>query len=249
MSNLTETKSVNKRGIYLLPNLFTISAMFFGFYAIILAMQTHFEHAALAIFMAMFLDSLDGRVARLTQTQTIFGAELDSLSDLVGFGLGPGLVLYLWQLHRYGKVGWIIAFVYMVAVALRLARFNSQPAHDKVFFKGMPCPAPAGLLAALLWNSEQLGWTFFDQQLGGIVLMTFMAGLALLMVSNVPFHSFKEVGDGGRVRFTSILLLVAVLVMLAIAPGLVIMTILGGYTISGPILSVARRMKTVGRAG
>ena len=146
--------SLRRQGIYLLPNLFTLAALFAGFYAVVQAMNNRFEHAAVAIFVAMILDGLDGRVARMTHTQSEFGAEFDSLSDMVSFGVAPSLVAYVWALKDFGKLGWIVAFIYCAGAALRLARFNTNVGTvDKRWFQGLPSPAAASLVAGLVWIS------------------------------------------------------------------------------------------------
>src|SRR5689334_3768014 len=147
-----------RRGIYWLPNLFTTASLFSGFYAIVQAMNGRFETAAIAIFVSMVLDGLDGRIARLTHTQSEFGAQYDSLSDMVSFGAAPALVMYVWALKDLGKLGWIAAFVYCAGAALRLARFNTNiDVIDKRYFQGLPSPMAAALLAVLLWVFDDLG--------------------------------------------------------------------------------------------
>ena len=154
------TKQLRHRGIYLLPNMFTTAALFAGFYAIVAGMKGFFDNAAMAIYIAMILDALDGRVARLTNTQTDFGAQLDSLSDMVSFGVAPALVIYSWALGHLGKLGWLAAFVYAVAGALRLARFNVQAGNaDKRYFQGLPIPAAAGVIAGMVWSGNEFGIT------------------------------------------------------------------------------------------
>ncbi len=225
-----------KRGIYLLPNLFTTAALFTGFYAIVAAMKGLFGLAAVAIFIAMLLDSLDGRVARLTNTQTEFGKEYDSLSDIVSFGLAPSLVLYSWSLYSLGKLGWLVSFLYTAAVALRLARFNVQAEHlDKRYFQGLPCPAAAGALAGLVWFCE----TYQIIGVGIAVLCALVTiSLALLMVSNVRFYSFKTVDFRGRVPFVWLLLVVFLFVLIAMSPSKVLFLIFLGYALSGPVLTL-----------
>src|SRR5262245_7974498 len=183
--------ALRRRSIYLLPNLFTTAALFAGFYAIVQAMNDRFEHAAVAIFVAMVLDGLDGRVARLTHTQSEFGAQYDSLSDMVSFGAAPALVMYEWALKDLGKAGWIAAFVYCAGAALRLARFNvNLDVVDKRYFQGIPSPAAAAMLAGLVWTFDDLG---IDRDVWLWIIawvMTMYAGIT--MVTNVPFFSFKD---------------------------------------------------------
>ncbi len=229
---------VPRRGIYLLPNLFTTSALFAGFYAIVAAMKGQFQVAAIAIFIAMILDSIDGRVARLTNTQSEFGAEYDSLSDIVNFGLAPSLVVYHWGLSSLGKFGWLVAFFYTAATALRLARFNVQHGTiDKRFFQGLPCPAAAGWVTALVWVADS--WGVPGQHLWLLAaLVTAIAGG--LMVSNILFHSFKEIDFRKRVPFFAVLIALFALVFIAVDPALVLLVLLSGYIISGPLLSLWR---------
>ena len=192
--------SKRRRGIYLLPNLFTTAALFCGFYAIVAAINARYELAAIAMFVAMVLDGMDGRIARMTNTQSDFGVQYDSLSDLVSFGLAPALVMYQWSLYGLGKPGWLAAFVYAAATALRLARFNTQAeTEDKQFFQGLPSPAAAALIAGFIWlgdandlnDGTNLIWITFP--------LTVAAGL--LMVSNIRYHSFKQFDLKGRVPF------------------------------------------------
>jgi len=234
-----EDKPRRRRGIYLLPNLLTTAALFAGFYAVIAAIQGRFEPAAIAIFAAMVLDGLDGRVARLTHTQSDFGAEYDSLSDMVAFGVAPALVAYEWALGGLGKVGWLAAFVYMAAAALRLARFNTQIGiADKRFFQGLPSPSAAAIVGAGVWIGADHAITGADMSWLAAILT---AGAGLLMVSNFRYHSFKQIDVRGRVSF-----IVAVVVMLAFAvvflhPPVVLFAGFLSYAISGPVLTLVRR--------
>jgi CDP-diacylglycerol---serine O-phosphatidyltransferase len=245
MKKPTKHAGLREKGIYLLPNLFTLSAMFFGFYAMMASIQGQFTEAAVAIFIGMVMDGLDGRVARLTHTQTAFGAELDSLSDMVTFGVAPALVMLLWQLQDYGRLGWAMAFVYAVSVALRLARFNSQPESDNQWFKGLPCPSGAAVLAALLWNAEQWPIAFFDSIEWVMILMVVMLLLAILMVSSVPYPSFKDIGDKGKVSFKMILGISLLLVLLFLETAPVLLVSFVSYALSGPILWCCHRHKGV----
>src|SRR5713101_3758808 len=182
---------IRRRGIYLLPNLFTTAALFAGFYAIVMAMNQRFDNAAVAVFIAMILDTLDGRVARLTRTQSAFGAEYDSLSDMVCFGAAPALIIYEWALKDLGRFGWIAAFVYCAGAALRLARFNTNiDVIDKRFFQGLPSPAAAGLLAGLVWAMEAYDVARADVPWLAWAL-TLFAGFT--MVSNIRFYSGKDI--------------------------------------------------------
>ncbi|MFD2111985.1 CDP-diacylglycerol--serine O-phosphatidyltransferase [Thiorhodococcus fuscus] len=220
------------RGIYLLPNLFTTAALFAGFYAVLSATQNRFEAAALAIFAAMVLDGFDGRIARITHTQTDFGAEYDSLSDMVAFGVAPALVAYHWALGELGKIGWLAAFVYTAAAALRLARFNTQVGiADKRYFQGLASPSAAAIIASGIWTASDLGVDGSDVSWLAAFLT---AGAGLLMVSNFRYQSFKQLNLQGRVPF-----LLAVGVMLGFAvvfvyPPLVLFLLALTYAISGP---------------
>lgn len=224
------------KGIYLLPNLFTLAALFAGFYAIVAAIKGHFEHAGIAVFIAMIMDSLDGRVARLTQTQTPFGAELDSLSDMVSFGIAPALIAYIWGLGSLGKLGWLIAFIFAAAGALRLARFNIQPENvDKKFFKGLPIPAGASVVVSLVWTCQE----FALNGLGIFIaaaLLTVITGI--LMVSNIRYYSFKEFDLKNNVPFIVILLIVLVFVLISVDPPLVWFVLSMCFLLSGPIYSL-----------
>src|SRR5215831_17859504 len=182
---------IRRRGIYILPNLFTLAALFAGFYAIVQAMNLNFDQAAIGIFVAMVLDSLDGRVARLTRTQSAFGAEYDSLSDMVSFGAAPALVMYEWALRDLGRVGWIAAFVYCAGAALRLARFNTQLAvADKRWFTGIPSPAAAALVAGMIWVLNDYSVRGGDVKWYAATL-TVYAGIT--MVTSVKFYSGKDI--------------------------------------------------------
>jgi len=226
-----EGNPVRRRGIYLLPNAFTTAALFCGFYAIVMAMNDRFEHAAWAIFVAMILDGLDGRIARLTNTQSEFGAQYDSLSDMVSFGAAPALVIYEWSLRGLGKLGWIAAFVYCAGAALRLARFNTNiEVVDKRYFQGLPSPAAAAMVAGFILMmvdlelpGKQMPWISF-----GIALF---AGLT--MVSNVPFYSFKDVNFRKSVPFIMVFVIALAFALVSIDPPKVLMPIFVLYGLSG----------------
>ena len=207
---------VRSRGIYLLPNAFTTAALFCGFYAIVMAMNMQFSNAAVAIFAAMVLDAVDGRVARLTNTQSEFGAQYDSLSDMVSFGAAPALIVYEWSLRGMGKLGWLAAFVYCAGAALRLARFNTNIAVvDKRFFQGLPSPAAAALVAGFIWLMDDLRIAGADF-LWLSWSITLYAGLT--MVTNVPFYSFKDVNFRKSVPFIAIFLIVLIFVAVSSDP-------------------------------
>ena len=229
--------SKRRRGIYLLPNLFTTSALFCGFYAIIAAINARYEPAAIAMFVAMVLDGMDGRIARMTNTQSDFGVQYDSLSDLVSFGLAPALVMYQWSLHSLGKLGWLAAFVYAAATALRLARFNTQAGtEDKLFFQGLPSPAAAALIAGFIWLGDANG--HYDGT--NLVWISFPITIAagILMVSNIRYHSFKQFDLKGRVPFMTILVLVLILVLIALRPSIVLFFLAFIYALSGPTMTL-----------
>jgi len=220
-----------RRGIYLLPNLFTTAGLFAGFYGIVSAMNSQFESAAIAIFIAMVMDGMDGRIARLTNTQSDFGVEYDSLSDMISFGLAPSLIMYQWVLSGMGKLGWLAAFVYAASTALRLARFNTQAAsEDKRFFQGLPSPAAAALLAGMIWLGETQEYVDVENLAICAFLLTVIAGI--LMVSNIRFHSLKQIDFKGRVPFVRILLLVLLFVFIASEPPLVLFSNSLVYAIS-----------------
>ena len=224
------------RGIYLLPNLFTTAALFSGFYAILAAINGRFEHAAIAIFVAMVLDGLDGRVARMTNTQTAFGVEYDSLSDMLAFGLAPSIVVYIWSLSGMGKLGWLAAFIYTAGAALRLARFNTQVGKaDKRFFQGLPSPAAAAVIAGSVWVAVDHGIAGSDVSYL-ILVVTGVTGL--LMVSNFRYNSFKEVDIRGKVPFFSIVVIMLVLAVVIVQPPLVLFLMFLLYAVSGPVLTL-----------
>jgi CDP-diacylglycerol---serine O-phosphatidyltransferase len=225
-------RELRRRGIYLLPNLFTTGALFAGFYAIVMAMNARFEQAAVGIFVAMVLDGLDGRIARLTRTQSAFGAEYDSLSDMVSFGAAPALVMYVWALQPMGRLGWIASFVYCAGAALRLARFNTNiDIVDKRFFQGLPSPAAAALCAGLVWLSDDLGIVREATLRGVAFAVTLFAGIT--MVSNVPFYSFKDINLRRSVPFWAILLIVLALVLISIKPPVILFLGIVAYSLSG----------------
>ena len=225
---------IRRRGIYLLPNLFTTAALFAGFYSIVQAMNQRFEDAAIAIFVAMVLDGLDGRVARMTKTQSAFGAEYDSLSDMVSFGAAPALVMYEWALRPLDKLGWVAAFVYVAGAALRLARFNTNlDVVDKRFFQGLPSPAAAALVAGFIWVSQAFALTTVAERWVGFVV-TLYAGLT--MVTSVPFFSGKSINLKRSIPFVVLLLAVLGFALLSIHPPLVLFICFVIYGVSGYVL-------------
>ena len=234
-------KIPRKRGIYLLPSVLTTFGMFAGFYSIVSSINGEFTIAAISIMIAMMWDTLDGRVARLTNTQSAFGAEYDSLADLVSFGLAPALLVYEWSLYELGRFGWLAAFVYLACAALRLARFNTQVGiADKRFFQGLPSPAAAGVIASMIWLKI---WTFasFDSEVISLGYylgagITILCGI--LMVSNVRYYSFKEL-DSKKASFRFLLLIVLSLIILMYKPNIILFTGFFLYLLSGPFITIA----------
>lgn len=231
---------VRRKGIYLLPNALTTASLFSGFYAIVSAANGAFEKAAIAIFVSMILDGLDGRVARLTNTQSKFGEEYDSLADMVAFGVAPGLVAFFWSLNGLNQVGWAVTFIYVAGAALRLARFNTQIGSvDKKFFVGLPSPSAAACVAGLVWcfhSVEPASW------LTGLTLLV-VGGTGVLMVSNVLYRSFKDLDLRGRVPFAAILVVVLAFVVIALDPGTVLFSGFLLYALSGPTRALLRKLK------
>ncbi|MCS6101704.1 CDP-diacylglycerol--serine O-phosphatidyltransferase [Shewanella baltica] len=239
----SSNQTVKNKGIYLLPNLFTTAGLFSGFYAVIASMNANFEAAAIAIFIAMICDGLDGRVARLTNTQSDFGAEYDSMADMVSFGMAPALLAYNWALADLGKIGWLAAFIYCAGAALRLARFNTQVGvADKRYFQGLASPAAAAVIAGSIWLGNQ--YSLDGRNISWIAALV-TAATGLLMVSNFRYHSFKEIDWRGKVNFIVILLVVGVFVVVSVQPALILCVGFYLYAISGPIITIrtVRKLK------
>lgn len=233
-------KKVRQRGVYLLPNLLTTAALFSGFYAIIAGMNRDFGNAAIAMFFAGVFDGLDGRVARMTNTQSAFGVEYDSLSDMVSFGLAPALVMFSWSLDLLGKFGWAVAFAYAACAALRLARFNTQVGTvDKRYFIGLSSPAAAGLIAGTVWVGAD---TVVSTELA-IVSAVLTLAAALLMVSNIKYYSFKNIDFRGRVPFVAILAVVMIFVIVSSSPAIMLLVVALVYGSAGPAMWVWRRTR------
>ena len=233
-----------RKGIYILPNLFTLAALFGGFYAIVMAINGRFELSVYGVFCAMVLDSLDGRVARMTNTQSTFGEQMDSLSDMVSFGAAPALIVYVWALKDMGKLGWVAAFVYAASAALRLARFNTNlTVVDKRFFQGLPSPAAAALVIGFIWVIDDAGLQAIKQSwLGWAALgVTLYAGLT--MVTNVPFYSFKDVSFKRSVPFIVIVAIALAIAVINLHPPTVLFSLFCIYGLSGYGVYVWRRMK------
>jgi CDP-diacylglycerol---serine O-phosphatidyltransferase len=232
-----------RKGIYILPNLFTLAALFGGFYAIVMAMNGRYDLAAVGIFCAMVLDSLDGRVARMTNTQSAFGEQMDSLSDMVSFGAAPALISYIWALKELGRWGWIAAFVYCACAALRLARFNVNTAVvDKRYFQGLPSPAAAALIAGFIWIATE--WSVPGPQLAWpMFVLALYSGLT--MVTNVPFYSFKDISMKRSVPFAVIVLIALGIAVINIDPPTVMFGLFVAYGLSGYVVYGWRRARGV----
>ena len=230
-----------RKGIYMLPNMITLAALFGGFYAIVMAMNGRFDLATVGIFAAMVLDSLDGRVARMTNTQSAFGEQMDSLSDMVSFGAAPGLVAYVWVLKDIGRWGWIAAFVYCACAALRLARFNvNTSVVDKRFFQGLPSPAAAALVAGFIWLATEGGYQAADLA-WPMFAITLYAGLT--MVTNAPFYSFKDLSMKRSVPFAAIVLVLLAIAVINIHPPTVLFGVFVCYALSGYVIYAVRKAK------
>ncbi|MBK1852840.1 MULTISPECIES: CDP-diacylglycerol--serine O-phosphatidyltransferase [unclassified Marinobacter] len=234
---LVEGAPVRRKGIYLLPNALTTASLFSGFYAIVSAAGGVYDNAAIAIFVSMILDGLDGRVARMTNTQSKFGEEYDSLADMVAFGVAPGFVAFFWSLNGLDKIGWAVTFIYVAGAALRLARFNTQIGSvDKKYFVGLPSPAAAACVAGLVWcfhAYDPAAWLTF-------LTLVVVGGTGVLMVSNVLYRSFKDLDLRGRVPFAAILLVVLIFVVVALDPATVLFTGFLVYALSGPVRALFR---------
>ena len=238
-------KTVRRKGIYLLPNLFTTAALFSGFYAIVSSMNGEFIAAAMAIFVAMVLDGLDGRVARMTNTQSKFGAEYDSLADMVSFGVAPALVMFSWALSDLGKFGWAMAFIYVACAALRLARFNTQiDTADKNYFSGLASPAAAAVVAGIVWVCQEEGWvganlSFEVSLLAGIAT----AVVGFLMILNVPYSSFKGLDLKGRVPFVVMIVIILLFGLITLDPARILLSGFLIYALSGPAMAAYKKLR------
>lgn len=237
---------LRRRGIYILPNLFTTAALFSGFFAIVQAMNGRFEAAAVAIFVAMLLDGLDGRVARLTRTQSAFGAEYDSLADMVSFGTAPALVIYEWALKDLGKLGWIAAFIYCVGAALRLARFNTNiEVVDKRYFQGLPSPAAAALVSGLVWVLIDFEWSGSEARWYAF-LLTLFAGIS--MVTSLRYYSGKDINLRKSVPFIIVVAIALGFALVSTHPPGVLFALFLTYALSGYVIAAVdwadRRKKT-----
>ncbi len=234
---MNKNKMVN-RGIYILPNLFTLSSIFSGIYAMVSSINGNFENACIAIFVAMLLDSLDGRVARLTNTMSSFGEQFDSMGDMVSFAVAPGILMYCWGLHTLDRSGWSMTFIYVASVALRLARFNAQiKVNDKKYFQGLPCPSGAALVVGLIWVCEKYG---FHGKTVIFTLTCFTLLSAVLMVSNIRFYSFKAMELTKTVKFVVTLLMALGLVCLFISPAETLLLFFSSYALYGILSTVIK---------
>jgi CDP-diacylglycerol---serine O-phosphatidyltransferase len=237
-----------RKGIYILPNLITTGALFAGFLAVVAAMDGNFVTAAIAIYVAMILDGLDGRVARMTSTESEFGKQYDSLADMVSFGLAPSLVFYVWGVKHleelgwlWGKLGWLVAFFFAVAAALRLARYNSRTgAADKRFFEGLPSPSAAAVVAGLVWLSTVLEASGVFAMIAGLVIT---AGAGVLMVSRLAYYSGKDLNLGGRIPFAYALIIPAVFILISLNPPTVLFLLFFGYALSAPAWAALRLLR------
>lgn len=237
------TDSNQHRGIYLLPNFLTSASLFAAFYSIVASMNKQHEVAIIAIFIGMICDLLDGRVARLTNTQSEFGAQFDSLADMVTFGVAPSLIAYSWALNSLGKIGWLICFSYTASVALRLARFNTQhETTDSTYFIGLPCPPSAGVICGLMWFL--FSWNVNGHSIYVAIPLGIVVFLcAALMVSNIPFYSFKDVDFKGKVPFVSVVITCLIIISVAAYPALVLFLSFSIYGLSGPLISLKNLKK------
>ncbi|REC94530.1 CDP-diacylglycerol--serine O-phosphatidyltransferase [Kushneria indalinina] len=230
---------IRRRGIYLLPNLFTTAALFSGFFSVVAALNGNFGSAAIAIFVSMVLDGFDGRVARMTNTQSAFGEEYDSLADMLSFGVAPAIVAFAWILQDVGNLGWIAAFVYVAGAALRLARFNVQiGSTDKKWFIGLPSPSAAAVVAGFVWTFHSFEATAFGFK---VLMAIIVAAVGILMVSNIRYYSFKEVDLKSPVPFVALLAIVLAFVLISLEPAVMLLLLFGSYAASGPILAIMRR--------
>lgn len=242
METNESNNSNGKKGIYFLPSLFTTAGLFFGFYAIIQATQGDFGQAAVGILIAMIMDGLDGRVARWTNTASDFGKEYDSLVDLIAFGLAPGLIMYFWSLQFIGKAGWLIAFLYAAATALRLARFNTLTIKDNRYFYGLACPSAAAFLVFWVWNFDVTGISGESMVWISAIATLIMA---ILQVSNVKFRSFKDFDPKHKVPFFVLIAILGCIVLISFDPPRVLFLMALAYAASGPIGWVIRRQRGI----
>ena len=238
-------KKVRRKGIYLLPNLFTSAALFAGFFAIIAAINGDFAAAGLAIFFGQLLDGLDGRVARMTNTQSRFGQEFASLSDMVTFGLAPAIIVFMWCLSDLGKLGWAVAFLYVASAAIRLARFNAAAdTADSRYFSGLASPPAATLVASAVWLGYDLGYTASSLPFALVITMAILtAAVGFLMIANVRYHSFKGINFSSRVSVAALLLFILLIGLIATDPPKVLFSLACSYAFSGPVATLWQRLR------
>lgn len=229
------------RGIYLLPNLLTTAALFSGFFGIIAALHQHFSVAAIAIYVGIIFDSLDGRVARLTNTQSEFGVQFDSLSDMVVSGVAPALIAYLMGLSNLGRLGWVAAFIYVATTALRLARFNTQVGkQDPRYFRGLPCPTAAAVVVGFIWVADRYE---IANHTAGMVLLPVLVVAGFLMVSNFVYYSFKKVDMKGKVPFVAVIAVMLILGFVSLNPAAMLLLVFSAYAVSGPLFGIWRLLR------
>jgi len=230
-----------RRGIYILPNIFTSLNIFCGFYAVIASINGKFVAAATAIIIAGIFDLLDGKIARATNTTSKFGIEYDSLADLISFGLAPGLMMYLWALKPMGRIGWLAAFLFMVCGALRLARFNTQTGRiSSSHFVGLPIPAGAGMNAVIVLIFHRLG---FQVEYNHVLILVILYILAFLMVSKIRYNSFKKPELFKKMNFNVLVTAILVLIFIAAQPSIALFTLGLTYVLSGPVNMVWQHIK------
>ncbi len=235
------TEPRRRRGIYLLPNLVTTASLFSGFLSIVFAVGGQYAHAAMAILMCVLLDNLDGRIARMTRTESDFGMHYDSLVDVICFGLAPALLVHQFLLREFSKLGWLTAFLFVAAATLRLARFNAQVGSaDKRYFQGLPCPAAAALLVCFIWLATRQGLPGYSL---AVVVFTLTLGSAALMVSTFRYYSLKSFDFAGRVRFLTVAAIALTLALIALDPPLVLFLLTLAYTFSGVLLTLNEKRR------
>ena len=237
-------KKVTRKGIYLLPNLLTTASLFSGFFSIVSAINGNFIASGMALFAAQMLDGLDGRVARLTNSQSLFGAQYDSLCDVISFGLAPAIIVFLWGLDSIGQTGWVFSFFYVAAAALRLARFNTFIGSEDTYFKGLPSPVASAAVVYFVWAMSSFGVQ--GEEVGRIlaIFTALLTGVvSLLMVVNIPYYSFKEIELKKRVPFFSMLFVVFIFVLISIDPPIVLALCAFAYVISGPIIWAVKALR------
>ena len=237
-------KKVTRKGIYLLPNLLTTASLFSGFFSIVSAINGNFIASGMALFAAQMLDGLDGRVARLTNSQSLFGAQYDSLCDVISFGLAPAIIVFLWGLDSLGQTGWVFSFFYVAAAALRLARFNTYIGSEDTYFKGLPSPVASAMVVYFVWAMSSYGVQ--GEEVGSILAIftaVLTGSVSLLMVVNIPYYSFKEIELKKRVPFFSMLFVVFIFALISIDPPIVLALCAFVYVVSGPVIWAVKALR------